>query len=228
MNNQLAEEKLNRLLPALSPLAKCIGARIVPEEHVLEEILRSIDVAPEEWAIEELVFWTKILQKASTAATDDEKAAIAVELQSRGIPEASATPAIDEVCRPVAPSLIATKEAKSPEEDIRFEIARHNFVRAVMLAQQHEYPQDKVQYLQRLALKQYASEYRNAQGLSNLIQEYGFSKAEVERILKEVLEEHEVYAQNEASRQYDINAMRHITLGEWIENFLAGKYIRVE
>jgi len=100
MNNQLAEEKLNRLLPALSPLAKCIGARIVPEEHVLEEILRSIDVAPEEWAIEELVFWTKILQKASTAATDDEKAAIAVELQNRGILEYPAILAIDAAIPP--------------------------------------------------------------------------------------------------------------------------------
>jgi len=30
------------------------------------------------------------------------------------------------------------------------------------------------------------------------------------------------------SKQYDINAMGHITLEEWIENFFAGKYIRVE
>lgn len=97
-----------------------------------------------------------------------------------------------------------------------------------MLAQQHKSPQDKVRYLQRLALKQYASEYCNAQGLHNLIQEYGFSKAEVKRILKEVLEEHEVYAKSEASQQYDINTMGDITLEEWIENFLAGKYIRVE
>ena len=191
MNNQLLKEKLNKLLPALSPLAKRIGIGTVPEEHVLKEILHSVGVETEGWAVEELVFWSKILQKASTASNDDEKAAIA-ELQSRGIPEASAVLAVDTVCHPIAPSLIATKEAKSPEEDIRFEIARHNFVRAVMLAQQHEYPRDKVQYLQRLALKQYANEYRNVQGLHKLMQEYGFSEAEVEQILKEDLEEHGV------------------------------------
>jgi len=30
------------------------------------------------------------------------------------------------------------------------------------------------------------------------------------------------------SKQYDINAMGHITLEEWIENFLAGNFIRRE
>jgi len=186
------KEKLNKLLRALLPLAKRIGTGIVPEEHVLKEILFSVGVEAEEWAIEKLVFWAMILQKASTASNDAERAAIEMELQNRGIPEASAVLAVDTVCHPIAPSLIATEEARSPEENIRSEIARHNFVRAVMLAQQHEYPQDKVQYLQKLALKQYASEYRNVQGLHKLMQEYGFSEAEVEQILKEDLEEHGV------------------------------------
>lgn len=101
MGKELPEEKLSRLLPALSPLAKRIGIGIVPEEHVLKEILRSVGVETEERAIiEELVFWSKILQKASTASNDDEKAAIAVELQNRGILEAPAILAVDAAIPP--------------------------------------------------------------------------------------------------------------------------------
>jgi len=100
MNNHLAEEKLNRLLPALSPLAERIGAGTVPEEHVLKEILRSTGVEAEEWAVEELVFWSKILQSARTAATYGAKAAIAEELQSHGIPEASAILAVEAAIPP--------------------------------------------------------------------------------------------------------------------------------
>ena len=189
MNNQLSEEKLNKLLPALSPLAKRIGAQTILEAHVLKEILSSIGVEVEEWAIEELVFWAKILQKASTAATDDEKAAIAKELQDHGVPEASARLAIDEVCHPRAPSLIAAEESRFLEEDIQFEIGRRNFVRAAMLAQQHQHPQDEVHYLQGLALKKYAFEYQNYPGLRKLMQEYKLSEADLERILGKSLKE---------------------------------------
>jgi len=100
MSNQLPEEKLNKLLPILSTLAKHIGSGTVPKEHVLEEILRSVGIEAEEWAVEELVFWSKILQEASTASNDDEKAAFAVELQNRGIPEAPAILAVDAAIPP--------------------------------------------------------------------------------------------------------------------------------
>ena len=189
MNNQLAEEKLNRVLPALSSLAKSIGAGTVPEEDVLKEILRSISVEAEEWAVEELVFWSKILQRARTAATDGAKAAIAEELQARGIPEDTATLAVEDDRHAGAPSLIVTEEGRSSEEDIRFEIGRQNFVRAAMLAQQHQRPHDEVRHLQELALKKYAFEYRNHPGLRKLMQEYELSEADLERILGKSLKE---------------------------------------
>jgi len=186
MNNQLPGEKSNKLLPALLPLAKCIGSGTVPEEHILQEILHSVGVETEEWAVEELVSWIKILQKASTASNDDERAAITAELQGRGIPMAPAILAIDAVYHPIAPSLIAAiaaEEASFQDEDIQVEIGRHNFVRAVMLAQQHDYPRDKVRYLQELALKKYAFEYRNYPGLRKLMREYELSEADLKRIL---------------------------------------------
>ncbi len=189
MNNQLAEEKLNRLLPALSSLAKSIGAGIVPEKDVLKEILHSIDVEAEEWAVEELVFWSKILQRATPASTDEEKAAIAKELQACGIPEDSATRAVDEIRHVGAPSPIAAEQGRSPEEEIRFEIGRRNFVRAAMLVQQHERPQDEVRHLQEVALKKYAFEYRNYPGLYKLMREYELSEVDLERILGKSLKQ---------------------------------------
>jgi hypothetical protein len=189
MKDHFAEERLNRLLPAVPSLADSIGARTVPEEHVLKGILRSIDVEEEGWALEQLVRWTKILQRATIASTDDEKATIAKELQARGIPEDRATAAVDRVCHARAPSPITTEEGRSPEEDIRFEIGRQNFVRAAMLAQQYQRPQDEVRHLQELALKKYAFEYRNYIGLRILMQEYELSEAALERILGKSLKE---------------------------------------
>jgi hypothetical protein len=100
MKDHFAEERLNRLLPAVPSLADSIGARTVPEEHVLKGILRSIDVEAEDWALEELVWWSKILQRARTAATDAAKAAIAKELKARGIPEARAILAVEAAIPP--------------------------------------------------------------------------------------------------------------------------------
>lgn len=100
MNNQLPEEKLNKLLPALSPLAKCIGTGTILEEDVLEGVLHGVGVEIEGWALKEIEIWSKILQQARTVSDDDEKTAIAVELQSRGIPEASATLAVYTICNP--------------------------------------------------------------------------------------------------------------------------------
>jgi len=100
MSSQPLEEKVNKLLPALSLLAERIGSGTAPDEYVVKEILHSIGVKAEEWAVEQLVFWSKILQGAITAATDDEKTDIANKLQARGIPEASAILAVEAAIPP--------------------------------------------------------------------------------------------------------------------------------
>lgn len=105
---------------------------------------------------------------------------------------------------------------KSVESEINFEMGRRNFVRAAMLAEQNRYPAEKVRYLQEQALKQYALEYRNAQGLKKLIQWYRLSKSEATGIISEGLSEWKGYG----GLQWDINQMRHITLSEFTDDFL--------
>ena len=100
MNNQLPEEKLNKLLPALSLLAKRIGAGVTPDQHTLKKILLSIDVQKEGWALQELELWGKILEQACTASNDDERTDVAAELQNRGIPMAPAILAVDAAIPP--------------------------------------------------------------------------------------------------------------------------------
>ena len=108
MGKQLPEEKLNRLLPAVSLLAKCIGAGGTPDQHTLKEILHSIGVQEEGWALQELEFWGRKLQQARTVSSDTEKTTIAAELQGRGIPIAPAILAVDAT---IPPPLIAEPQS---------------------------------------------------------------------------------------------------------------------
>lgn len=95
MNEQLPEEKLNRLLPALEPIAEHIGTGNMPDKHALEAILLRIGVEREEWALEELKCWSRILEQAHTASNVTEKAAIIEELKGRRIPEFPAILAVE-------------------------------------------------------------------------------------------------------------------------------------
>ena len=81
--------------------------------------------------------------------------------------------------------LVEEVRPPSPEAEIEFEIGRRNFVRAVMLMERCRYPAEQVRHFQERALKQYAFEYRNPQGLQKLIQWYGFSESDVRRVMEE-------------------------------------------
>ena len=96
MGNQLPEEKLSKLLPALSVLAERISTGNMPDQHTLEKILLSVGVERERWALEELGLWSKILEPARNISDDIMGNAIVAELEGRGIPEASAILAADE------------------------------------------------------------------------------------------------------------------------------------
>jgi len=100
LGEQLPEEKLNRILPVLSSLAKYIGTGNMPSRHALEELLYAVGMEGEEWAIEELELWGKILEQARTASNDDERTDVAAELQNRGIPMAPAILAVDAAIPP--------------------------------------------------------------------------------------------------------------------------------
>lgn len=86
MDNRLTEEKLNRLLPALSLLAEDVGERVLLDSVSLREILVSVGEDKEEQAFTELQLWAKTLEKVRDNPDDKKNAAIA-ELRNRGIPE---------------------------------------------------------------------------------------------------------------------------------------------
>ncbi len=86
-NNRLPDEKLAKLLPALSLLAEDVGERILLDSNSLREILVSVGADREEWAYEELKLWLKSLDKTRNNSNNAQKDAAIVELRNRGIPE---------------------------------------------------------------------------------------------------------------------------------------------
>ena len=110
------------------------------------------------------------------------------------------------------------------EESVQKEIAQKNFVRAVMLAQKLGYPNSEIRHLQELALKQMACEYRNGIAVRNLAREWGFSKTDLENLLRTSLEEYERISDKKRLDQcYDATTGKYLTLRQWIEQFLRAK-----
>src|SRR5690554_3532497 len=87
LNKILPEEKLNRLLPALSLLAEDVGERVLLDSIALREILVSVDEDKEEQSFTELQLWAKTLEKVRDNPDDNRKNAAIAELRNRGIPE---------------------------------------------------------------------------------------------------------------------------------------------
>jgi len=87
LDNRLADDKLNRLLPALSLLAEDVGERASISADSLREILASVGEDQEEQAFAELQLWAKTLEKVRDNPDDSRKNAVIAELRNRGIPE---------------------------------------------------------------------------------------------------------------------------------------------
>ena len=86
-NNRLPDEKVAKLLPALSLLAEDLGEKMVIDSNSLREILVSVGADQEEWAYEELKIWLRSLDKVKDNPNNARKDAVIVELRNRGIPE---------------------------------------------------------------------------------------------------------------------------------------------
>jgi hypothetical protein len=107
------------------------------------------------------------------------------------------------------------------EDTIQKEITQKNFVRAVMLAQKLDYPKSEIRYLQELALKQMACDYRNSIAVRNLAKEWGFSHVDLENLLGAALDEYEKNADKKRLEQcYDATSGKYLTLRQWIEQLL--------
>jgi len=106
-------------------------------------------------------------------------------------------------------------------EDIQDEINRRNSVRAAMLTQKGQCPQDKIRYLQALAPKQMTCEYGNAIALRNLAQEWGLSRVELEDLLMKARAKHESGVDRTRSDLCsDAATGKYLMLKQWMEQFL--------
>ena len=179
-----------------------------PEVSQLPSAVRQEEEEPD-WSAED-----------SATASEEQDYEKAAQLREEALKKESGETTAEERHERVPSEEHATElPAHSLEAEIEFETGRRNFVRAAMLAEQCQYPPKKVRHLQEQALKQYAFEYRNAQGLRKLVEWYGFSKSDAQRIILEGLSQWNGFA----GLQYDMNVMSHITLEQFIDNVIASK-----
>jgi hypothetical protein len=108
-------------------------------------------------------------------------------------------------------------------EEVKREIARGNYARAITLAEAEGLSEREIRDLKEKALWQAAALDRNAGGTKALAEEYGLSPDEVKGILA-----HE--AQTKRSRgedrelmpRYDYRTNDYLTFEEWLAKVLAG------
>ena len=102
-------------------------------------------------------------------------------------------------------------------------LKNQNYTRAAWIAQVQNRPKEEIRALQEKALKQYIVEYRNAQAVQTLIEEYHFSNAELQHLVQSILQQmrnEQAAGKNVAKSQFDIETMRFLKLDEWIESYV--------
>ena len=102
------------------------------------------------------------------------------------------------------------------------EVERRNYATAVSFAQQLEKPTETIRDLQRAAIKQYITEYRNAPGAMALVQEFQFTADEVGGLLDAILEETKASEGERppwARKRYDAKTVKYLDVEEWISQY---------
>ena len=112
-------------------------------------------------------------------------------------------------------------EDREREALLREQIEGRNHAAASMAGRQ-EKPEERTQELQEATLKQYVTEYRNAQGAMALAQEFRFTDDEIDRLLEAIIEE--VRGSGEkippwAGKRYDVKTMKYLDVEEWIAHY---------
>ncbi|OQX63618.1 MAG: hypothetical protein B5M55_06985 [Desulfococcus sp. 4484_242] len=105
-------------------------------------------------------------------------------------------------------------------DDLKKEIERGAFVRAVFLAESLGLPKEETRNLQARALCQMAVEYRNALGTQKLARQYGFSRADLKETLNQYVEKlrHEGKVRM-LEPSYDHHTRKYLTFEEWMALF---------
>lgn len=96
-------------------------------------------------------------------------------------------------------------------------LAGRNFVRAVALARELGVDAERVKGLQRDALRQFLAEYRNFQGASKLLADYGFTASELQELSEELLQRKELAS--ERTFAWQAGKPTTLSVAEQIRNF---------
>ena len=113
-------------------------------------------------------------------------------------------------------------EDREREALLREQIERRNHAAVASMAEGQEEPEERNKELQEAALKQYITEYRNAQGAIALAQEFRFSDDQIDRLLEAIMEEvkgSEGKRPPWAGKRYDIKTMKYLDVEEWIAHY---------
>ena len=99
---------------------------------------------------------------------------------------------------------------------------QRNYAAAALMAERQGGPEERIKELQEAAIKQYITEYRNAQGAMALAQEFHFTNDEIDRLLEAIIEE--VGGSGEkgppwAGKRYDVKTMKYLDVEEWIAHY---------
>ena len=112
-------------------------------------------------------------------------------------------------------------EDKERDALLREQTERINHAAASMDEGQ-EKPEQRTKELQETTLKQYITEFRNAQGAIALAQEFRFSEDQIDRLLEAIMEEvkgSEGKRLPWAGKRYDVKTMKYFDVKEWIASY---------
>lgn len=110
-------------------------------------------------------------------------------------------------------------------DSLREHIEQGNYAAAASMAERQGEPEERIKGLQEAALKQYITEYRNAQGAMAMAQEFRLTDDEIDRLLEAIIEE--VRGSGEkgppwAGKRYDVKTMKYLDVEEWIAHYGRG------
>lgn len=110
---------------------------------------------------------------------------------------------------------------EATQEEVKAEVARGNYVRAVELAKAARLSHSEIRELQEKALWQVAALHRNAVGTKCLAQEYGLSPGDVKMILVPQAQAQRSRGEDrELMPRYDYRTGKYLTFEEWLEQVL--------
>lgn len=112
---------------------------------------------------------------------------------------------------PQSPPPSINKEEQKIVREFEEALRLKNFVRAELLARQLKKPHQEIKELQKKALQQFILEFRNAEGVLALAQEYKLTPAELGSFFRQLI------SPSPSTKQFDIKTMNFLNLQEWLQ-----------